>query len=252
MNFLLAVVFLPALAETLPFSFPKNTFHRVLNEKRDFESSGAGPEETGQGVVKVVKLDPRLLAQSGLSRRGLVPRTAPGLRLPFPAFLASGRPGPVLPAKLAVPPRTQAHHESHAELDLKKKQGQRMWQKAVDKGDHGKMHLPVNLKEAGKQTCTAVPYTHRVTEEGCNTVTVHNKLCFGQCSSLFVPSGGEFASLSSSGQRLRPCSRCAPSKATRVTVPLRCGAEWREKRVLVVEECKCETGREEGNIEAHL
>lgn len=82
-------------------------------------------------------------------------------------------------------------------------------------------------------------------------MTVHNKLCFGQCSSLFVPSGWDSARLTGAGRHRRaPCSRCAPSKAHTVTVPLRCGMEVREKRVMVVEECKCETGREEGNIEA--
>lgn len=92
-----------------------------------------------------------------------------------------------------------------------------------------------------------------MTADGCNTVTVHNKLCFGQCSSLFVPSVGEFAELGTGTGALHhraPCSRCAPSKAHTVAVPLSCGAKVREKRVLVVEECKCETSREEKTAEA--
>lgn len=91
-----------------------------------------------------------------------------------------------------------------------------------------------------------------MTADGCDTVTVHNKLCFGQCSSLFVPSEGEFAGLGAGlrSHRRAPCSRCAPSKAHTVAVSLRCGAEVREKRVMVVEECKCESGGEENNAEA--
>lgn len=95
--------------------------------------------------------------------------------------------------------------------------------------------------------------SQRVTADGCQTVTVYNKLCFGQCSSLFVPSEGEFADLSpgtGAFHRRAPCSRCAPFKAQTVTVPLRCGSQVREKRVMVVEECKCETGREEKSAEA--
>lgn len=86
-------------------------------------------------------------------------------------------------------------------------------------------------------------------------MTVHNKLCFGQCSSMFVPPEGELARPGAGTGALRhraPCSRCAPSKAQTMTVPLRCGATVQEKRVMVVEECKCETGREEKSAEGRL
>lgn len=101
--------------------------------------------------------------------------------------------------------------------------------------------------------CSFLWFSQRVTADGCETVTVHNKLCFGQCTSLFVPSEGEFAQLGAAAgalHRRAPCSRCAPSKAHTVTVPLRCGGEIREMRVMVVEECKCEVGREERSAEA--
>ncbi|KAM9489724.1 uncharacterized protein ACWYII_002710 isoform 4-T4 [Salvelinus alpinus] len=240
-------------------SVPKN------GASRDFESSGNGPvdeQEPIRGTVKVVKLNPNNLGLSGLFRRGGISlRGAPGPRMPFPAFLSSGRPGPpALPAKAAaVPlhPLSHLHHDSQGNggVGMKKRQGFEMWQRAMDKSDHSKtmsMSLPLSLKDsANRQSCAAVPFTQRITSEGCNAVTVHNKLCFGQCSSLFVPSGWESARLTGAGgHRRAPCSRCAPSKAHTVTVPLRCGMEVREKRVMVVEECKCETGREEGNIEA--
>ncbi|KAM4603387.1 DAN domain family member 5 [Polymixia lowei] len=238
-------------------TFPRNSVENFLKGSRvDFESSGGGPDEPLRGVVKVVRLDPRLPAPSGLLRRGLVPRGAPSLgsRMPFPAFLSRGRPGPAPAPKAPAGPLHHLRPDSPAGLDMRKRQGLQMWQRAMNKGDHGKrtMSLPINLKDAAKQTCTAVPFTQRVTAEGCETVTVHNKLCFGQCSSLFVPSAGEFASASASaaggpppGHRRGPCSRCAPSRARTVTLPLRCGTQVREKRLLVVEECKCETGREE-------
>ncbi|XP_034451948.1 DAN domain family member 5 [Hippoglossus hippoglossus] len=238
---------------TLAFTFPHNTFENILKRSRvDFESSGSGPEEPIRGIVRVVQLDHRALAQSGFFRKGMSPRTAPSFRksLPFPAFLSQGRPGPAPAAKAPVSPLHHLHPKGPTEMDLKKKQGLQMWQRAMDKG--GKLSLPVNLKDM-KQTCTAVPFTQRVTADGCETVTVHNKLCFGQCSSLFVPSEGEFAGLGTGTgalHRRAPCSRCAPSKAQTVTVPLRCRGEVREKRVMVVEECKCETGIEERSAEA--
>nr|XP_019939537.1 PREDICTED: cerberus-like [Paralichthys olivaceus] len=238
---------------TLAFTFPHNTFENILKRSRvDVESSGSGPDEPIQGIVRVVQLDHRALAQSGFFRKGMTARRAPSLssRLPFPAFLSQGRPGPAPASKAPVSPLHHLQTKGPTEMELKKRQGLQMWQRAMDKG--GKLSLPVNLKDT-KQTCTAVPFTQRVTADGCETVTVHNKLCFGQCSSLFVPSEGEFAGLSTGTgalPRRAPCSRCAPSKAHTVTVPLRCRGEVREKLVMVVEECKCETGIEERSAEA--
>ncbi|XP_076026403.1 DAN domain family member 5 [Genypterus blacodes] len=256
MAFLCSFAFLLSLAAAA-FSFPHNTINHILRgSKAEFESSGSGPDHPVRGIVRVVQLDPRALAQSGLFRRGLAPRRVPAMasRLSFPAFLSQGGIPGSAPKALKVPvsPLRQLNPDDDgAEMDLKKKQGQQMWQRAMSKGDHGKtmMSLPLSLKDA-KQTCTAVAFTQRVTSEGCDTVTVHNKLCFGQCSSLFVPSQAEFAGVAAH-RRLGPCSRCAPSRSRTVVVPLRCGGgEVREKRVMVVEECKCETGREERNAEA--
>ncbi|XP_069553246.1 DAN domain family member 5 [Brachyistius frenatus] len=247
MGFLFSFIFLSsctAVAVTLPY----NTF---MNGSRvEFESSGSGPDNPVHGVVKVVQLDPRALAQSAFFKRGLTPRRAHSSRLPFPAFLSHGRSGQGLSSKTPVSPLHNLRPKTPTDTELKKKQGLHMWQRALDKG--GKMSLPVNLKDT-KQTCTAVPFTQHVTAEGCGTLTVHNKLCFGQCSSLFVPSGGEFAGLSpGSGafHRRAPCSRCSPFKAHTITVTLRCRGHVREKRVMLVEGCKCETGREERSAEA--
>nr|XP_057947597.1 DAN domain family member 5 [Doryrhamphus excisus] len=241
----ISLLFLSTLAAASPF--PYNTLeraHKVSND--EFESSGNGPRESVQGVVKVVQLDPRALAQSGLFRRGLAPRRAPSLRsrLPFPAFLSQARPGAA--PKAPVRPLHHLQAKKPTEVDLKKRQGLQMWQRAMEKGNKIAVPLPATLKDA-KQTCTAVPFIQRVTSEGCATVTVHNKLCFGQCSSLFVPS--EMDPTGKGSRQRAPCSRCAPFKAHMVTIPLQCGARVQERRVMLVEECKCETGREETNAE---
>ncbi|XP_077462184.1 DAN domain family member 5 [Stigmatopora argus] len=131
-------------------------------------------------------------------------------------------------------------------MEHKKRQGLHMWQKAINKGNKAAVSLPANLKDA-KQTCAAIPFIQRVTADGCSTVTVHNKLCFGQCSSLFVPYEVDLAA---EGFRQRPpCSRCGPSKTHAVTVPLQCGTEIRHTQVMLVQECKCESGREQKNAE---
>ncbi|AWP05790.1 DAN related protein [Scophthalmus maximus] len=245
MAFLISLIFWSSWS-AVAFTFPQNTFDKLLKRSRvEFESSGSGPDEPVRGIVKVVQLDRHALAQSGFFRGGLIPRRAPS-RLPFPAFLSQGRPGPAPASKAPVSPLHYLHPKSPTETELKKRHGLQMWQRAIDKGD--KLSLPVNFKDT-KQTCTALPFTQRVTADGCDTVTVHNKLCFGQCSSLFVPSEGEFTGTGALRHRA-PCSRCAPSKAQTVTVPLRCGAQVRQKRVMVVEECKCETGSEERSVDA--
>ncbi|XP_071360210.1 DAN domain family member 5 [Trachinotus anak] len=253
MALLLSLIFLSSWT-VVAFTFPHNTLVNSLKGSGvEFESSGSGPDEHLRGIVKVVQLDPHALVQSGFLRRGLTPRRAPSLspRLPFPAFLSRGRPGVAPASKAPVSPLHHLHPKSPTEVELKKRQGLQMWQRAIGKGDRT-VSLPVGLKDA-TQTCAAVSFTQHVTAEGCDTVTVHNKLCFGQCSSLFIPSEGEFAGLGAGTGALRrraPCSRCAPSKAHTVTVPLRCGAEVRERRVMMVEECKCETGSEDRSVEA--
>uniref|UniRef100_H3CKP0 DAN domain family, member 5 n=1 Tax=Tetraodon nigroviridis TaxID=99883 RepID=H3CKP0_TETNG len=243
MLFTLSFVFMSSLMAPAS-ALPHGAFSFLRGPKAELESSGGGPDEPVQGVVKVFPLDPRSLANSGFLRRGLSARRGPSLspRLPFPAFLSQGRPGPALASKALVSP---LHHlQPKSELELKKKQGLQMWQKAMNKGPTMAVSLPASLKD-GRQTCSAVPFTQRVTAAGCSSVTVHNKLCFGQCSSLFVPSEVPLGAGTAFLHHQGPCSRCAPSKAQAVVVPLLCGARVQQKRVMVVEECKCETGREE-------
>nr|XP_046234473.1 DAN domain family member 5 [Scatophagus argus] len=254
MAFLLSLVLLSSWT-AVAFTFPHNTFDNIVKGSRvEFESSGSGPDEPVQGTVKVVQLDPRALAQSGFFRRGLTPRRVSSIssRLSFPAFLSRGRPGLSPAPKTLKSPLHHLQPKSSTEMELKKRQGLQMWQRAINKGEKLTTSLQVKLRDT-KQACAAVPFTQRVTADGCETITLHNKLCFGQCSSLFVPSEGEFAGLDIGTDALNhrtPCSRCAPSKSRVVTVPLRCGADVREKQVMVVEECKCETSHEENRAEA--
>lgn len=143
----------------ISFTFPHNIFDNVVKGSQvEFESSGGGPDEPVRGIVKVVQLDTRALAHSGFFRRGLTPRRGSSLspRLPFPAFLSQGRPGPAVAPKTPMSPLHHLSPKSPNDMELKKMQGLQMWQRAMSKGE--KMSLPVNLKDT-KQTCAAVPFT---------------------------------------------------------------------------------------------
>lgn len=147
---------LAAVAVTLPHSALERT---VKVPRVQFESSGGGADEPVRGTVKVLQLDPRSLAQSGLFRRGLTTRRVPSLgsRLPFPAFLSRGRPAQAPSSRTRVSPLNHLNPGGPSEADVKKKQGLQMWQRAINKGEAASVSLPVQLKEA-KQTCAAVPF----------------------------------------------------------------------------------------------
>ncbi|KAG9262587.1 DAN domain family member 5-like [Astyanax mexicanus] len=216
------VVFLALLAAPAR-AFPRSFF------SRDVESSGNGPEEPARGSLRLHKPSPFFLRQFPGSAGAQTRAGGARSRSPFPAFLALGRAGPSETSR--------------------RQQGLDMWRKnmkTAGQQDGERVALPINPRNLNlkDQSCAAVPFTQRISEPGCETLTIHNKLCFGHCTSLFVPpSGGPVGHVSA------PCSRCAPSKARTVPVHLRCGAQTREKLVMMVEECKCETGREEARAE---
>ncbi|TSK18009.1 Cerberus [Bagarius yarrelli] len=233
----LGLITLTALAASL-CALPRHPLqdHPKRAAVSDFEFSGNEENEPFQGSVRVVKVGPHFLRHS----LGLMGKPALK-RAPLPAFLALGRPGPSVHAR--APAATLQHvSATYTGADIRKRQGLEMWQRVMQKSEPSKeiLSLPFNPKDAATQSCTALPFTQRITEEGCEPITVHNKLCFGQCSSMFVPPNGK------SSMHLGPsCSRCGPSRTRIVHVPMHCGSQVREKRVILVEECKCETGKEE-------
>ncbi|XP_066566475.1 DAN domain family member 5 [Amia ocellicauda] len=233
--FLCVAALLCALLCATVDSFPHNALESVLARHRAAEASGSGPgsDEPVRGTVKVVQVSPQFLQQSGFFRRGTPFRVPPHHRGLLPPFLALGRPGPAVSNSGALPgPRPQL--EGKGDTEAMKRQGLDMWRRAMEKsgGAREALPVPISLMDSSKQSCAAVPFTQRVSAPGCDAVTVPNRLCVGLCLSLYVPPGAA------------PCSRCAPVKTRVVSVPLRCrGAPGlREKRVVLVEECKCETG----------
>ncbi|XP_058381577.1 DAN domain family member 5 [Diceros bicornis minor] len=96
--------------------------------------------------------------------------------------------------------------------------------------------LPLDPQEVAQEMCKAVPFTQVFSRPGCTAVHLRNHLCFGRCSSLYVP-GLEPAPLVL-------CNSCVPARQRRVPVGLWCRpgrpASRRVKMFTVlVEGCQC-------------
>ncbi|XP_024412655.1 DAN domain family member 5 isoform X1 [Desmodus rotundus] len=99
------------------------------------------------------------------------------------------------------------------------------------------MSLPLNPQEVAQEMCKAVPFTQVLSQPGCMTMRLRNHLCFGQCSSLYVP-GVDSAPLVL-------CNSCVPTQRRWAPVFLWCwvGSPVSRRRVkistLLVERCQC-------------
>ncbi|XP_005381199.1 PREDICTED: DAN domain family member 5 [Chinchilla lanigera] len=104
-------------------------------------------------------------------------------------------------------------------------------------GVAGSLSLPLDPQEVTQERCRAVPFVQVLSRPSCTTVRIHNHLCFGQCSSLYVP--GSAAASSSL------CNSCVPARKRRVPVVLWCavGGPASPRRVktstVLVEGCRC-------------
>ncbi|XP_054825946.1 gremlin-1 isoform X1 [Eublepharis macularius] len=85
--------------------------------------------------------------------------------------------------------------------------------------------------------CKTQPLKQTIHEEGCNSQTIINRFCYGQCNSFYIPrhvrkEEGSFQS----------CSFCKPKKFTTMSVTLNCPElqpPSKKKRITRVKECRC-------------
>nr|XP_056707725.1 gremlin-1 [Euleptes europaea] len=85
--------------------------------------------------------------------------------------------------------------------------------------------------------CKTQPLKQTIHEEGCNSQTIINRFCYGQCNSFYIPrhvrkEEGSFQS----------CSFCKPKRFTTMSVTLNCPElqpPSRKKRITRVKECRC-------------
>ncbi|XP_044111319.1 DAN domain family member 5 [Neovison vison] len=97
--------------------------------------------------------------------------------------------------------------------------------------------LPLDPQEVAQEMCKAVPYTQVLSRPGCSSVHLRNHLCFGRCSSLYIPS--------SQPAPLVLCNSCVPARKRRTPVLLWCRASRPDSRrrmktsTVLVEGCQC-------------
>ncbi|XP_078518104.1 gremlin-1 [Lissotriton helveticus] len=85
--------------------------------------------------------------------------------------------------------------------------------------------------------CKTQPLKQTIHEEGCNSRTILNRFCYGQCNSFYIPrhfrrEEGSFQS----------CSFCKPKKFTTMTITLNCPElqpPTKKKRITRVKQCRC-------------
>ncbi|XP_026856041.1 gremlin-1 [Electrophorus electricus] len=85
--------------------------------------------------------------------------------------------------------------------------------------------------------CKTQPLKQTIHEEGCISLTIINRFCYGQCNSFYIPrhvrrEEGAFQS----------CSFCKPKRFTTMTYTLNCPdlqPPTKKKRVQRVKQCRC-------------
>ncbi|XP_027810904.2 DAN domain family member 5 [Marmota flaviventris] len=145
----------------------------------------------------------------------------------------SGRPGPPAPPGPAF-----ALGSWKAFLGL-----QKPWRLGTDGLQDGQevatsVSLPLDPKEVTQEMCKAVPFIQVLSRPGCTAVRVRNHLCFGRCSSLYIPG--------SDPTPLVLCNSCVPTRQHWTPVVLWCrpgSPASSPRRVKVstrlVEGCRC-------------
>ncbi|XP_022348551.1 gremlin-1 isoform X3 [Enhydra lutris kenyoni] len=100
----------------------------------------------------------------------------------------------------------------------------------------GALHV-TERKYLKRDWCKTQPLKQTIHEEGCNSRTIINRFCYGQCNSFYIPrhirkEEGSFQS----------CSFCKPKKFTTMMVTLNCPElqpPTKKKRVTRVKQCRC-------------
>ncbi|XP_028611395.1 DAN domain family member 5 [Grammomys surdaster] len=97
--------------------------------------------------------------------------------------------------------------------------------------------LPLAPQEVLQETCKALPFVQVISRPGCTASRVLNHLCFGHCSSFYIPSSGP--------SPLILCNSCVPARKRWTSVALWCGAGQsaspRRVRIstVLVQKCQC-------------
>jgi hypothetical protein len=117
--------------------------------------------------------------------------------------------------------------------------------------------LLITKKEYLKRDwCKTEPLVQKIREDGCQTRTVINRFCYGQCNSFYIPKNPrrpksrhrdsdeeqEEEEDGSDAPAFKSCAFCKPKKASWITVTLNCPSQIphvRKRRILRIKQCKC-------------
>ncbi|XP_020626763.1 gremlin-2-like [Orbicella faveolata] len=93
--------------------------------------------------------------------------------------------------------------------------------------------LSLSGQDIEQPWCRMKPLPQKVRRRGCETATIMNNLCYGQCRSFYVPHRkGYFES----------CSFCTPINSTTENVVLSCPSKTKKqvvKKVKIITACSC-------------
>ncbi|XP_049731411.1 DAN domain family member 5 [Elephas maximus indicus] len=143
--------------------------------------------------------------------------------------LTRGAPGPQVPAS--------ALGSWNAFLGLQKTRWLETMQSGREVATATTVFLPLDPQEVARETCKAMPFTQVLSRPGCTATRLRNHLCFGHCSSFYVPS--------SDASPIILCSSCVPTRKrwTPVVLWCRAGSPASRRQVktstMLVEGCQC-------------
>ncbi|KAE8587465.1 hypothetical protein XENTR_v10021983 [Xenopus tropicalis] len=117
-----------------------------------------------------------------------------------------------------------------------KGKGQALAAEEVLESSQEALHI-TERKYLKRDWCKTQPLKQTIHEDGCNSRTIINRFCYGQCNSFYIPrhirrEEGSFQS----------CSFCKPKKFTTMVVTLNCPElqpPTKKKRITRVKQCRC-------------
>lgn len=147
----------------------------------------------------------------------------------------------------AIPPPDKAQHNDSEQTQSPPQPGSRTRGRGQGRGtampgeevlesSQEALHV-TERKYLKRDWCKTQPLKQTIHEEGCNSRTIINRFCYGQCNSFYIPrhirkEEGSFQS----------CSFCKPKKFTTMMVTLNCPElqpPTKKKRVTRVKQCRC-------------
>lgn len=105
------------------------------------------------------------------------------------------------------------------------------WQQML--ASKGGTTLSLTGQDIEQPWCRMKPLPQKIRRRGCETTTVMNNLCYGQCRSFYVPHRKS---------SFESCSFCTPINSTTENVVLSCPSKTKKqvvKKIKIITACSC-------------